>query len=526
MREADWAREAETARAWPFVEARALRARLKDESRTVVFQTGYGPSGRPHIGTFGEVARTTMVRNAFRLLSKDRIKTRLICFSDDLDGMRKVPDDAPAPEKLHPYLQKPLSQVPDPEGKAESFAAANNARLCAFLDRFAFDYTFVSASSVYASGRFDGLLRRVAAHYEQIMEIMLPTLGEERRETYAPILPICPHSGRILQVPLRLVDRERAVFSYHDPLSGESRHFEARGGQCKLQWKADWALRWAAFGVDYEMAGKDLAPSRALASKIVRLLGHRPPGGMTYELFLDEHGQKISKTKGNGLSIEQWLEIGPTESLALFMFRKPTQARHLHPGIIGPLIDEYATQHAAYDQQGPRERLENPLWHIHAGRLPQLEAHGLSFAMLLNLVSALNDGDKGRIWGFVSRYDGALSPATSPKLDRKIDYAIAFFRNHLESRRAFRPPHPHEVVSLQALRSELRRLPEDTDAQTIQTLVYEIGKAGDFDKLKDWFTGLYEVLLGQDHGPRFGSFVALYGIKQTCDLIDRALARV
>ena len=408
----------EASHAWPFEEARKIVARLKKTPKDeVIFETGYGPSGLPHIGTFGEVARTTMVRHAFRVLTDDKIKTRLIAFSDDMDGLRKVPDNIPNKELVGRYLNKPLTKVPDPFGTHGSFGEHNNARLRAFLDQFGFDYEFLSATQCYTSGRFDAALLKVLEHFDQVMAIMLPSLREERAQTYSPFLPISPSTGDVLQVPIVAHDAEAGTVTYQDPESGNEITTPVTGGRCKLQWKPDWAMRWLALGVDYEMAGKDLIDSVKLSGKICRSLGGNPPEGFNYELFLDENGQKISKSKGNGLTIEEWLRYASPESLSLFMYREPKAAKRLYFDVIPRQVDEYQQLLEGYERQGVRERLTNPVWHIHGGAPPKAD-NPITFAMLLSLVTASNAENADTLWGFIGRYRPGVTRQTHPHLDK------------------------------------------------------------------------------------------------------------
>jgi lysyl-tRNA synthetase class 1 len=513
-------------KAWPFDEARKLVARIERDTfdGDMLFETGYGPSGLPHIGTFGEVARTSMVRMAFRILTRDRVPTRLICFSDDMDGLRKVPDNVPGQEKMADYLGMPLTRIPDPFGSPEgSFGAANNARLRAFLDRFGFEYEFVSATETYESGRFDETLVKMLAVYDEVMAIILPTLGPERRATYSPFLPVCPRTGKVLQVPMTGRDVAAGTITYDDPETGEAVTTPVTGGRVKCQWKADWALRWTALGVDYEMAGKDLIDSVRLSSQICRALGGTPPDGFNYELFLDEGGQKISKSKGNGLTIDEWLAYASPESLALYMFVKPKSAKRLYFDVIPRAVDDYFAHLTGYAGQSLEQRLSNPLWHIHAGAPPEHDLP-ISFAMLLNLVSASNSEDRDVLWGFISRYAPGATAENHPKLDELVGYAIRYYHDFVRPAKTFRPPSEAERAALADLDRRLAALPEGADGETIQNEVYAVGKAHDFEPLRDWFKAIYQVLLGQDQGPRFGSFVALYGIAETRALIEKALA--
>src|SRR6516165_4528900 len=395
---------AENSNAWPFEEARKIVARCKGHPKDeVIFETGYGPSGLPHIGTFGEVARTTMVRHAFRVLTDDKVRTRLIAFSDDMDALRKVPDNVPNRDMMAAHLGKPLSRVPDPfSNDYPSFAAANNARLRAFLDAFGFDYEFLSSTECYMSGRFDRALIKVLERFEEVMAIMLPSLREERAATYSPFLPISPTSGIVLQVPILAHDARAGTITYEDPDSGERATTPVTGGRAKLQWKPDWAMRWVALGVDYEMAGKDLIDSVKLSGEIARALGGVPPEGFNYELFLDEKGQKISKSRGNGLTIEEWLRYASPESLSLFMYREPKAAKRLYFDVIPRHMDEYQQHLEGYRRQDLGKRLANPVWHIYAGEPPEPEV-SVSFSMLLNLVSASNAENAATLWGFIRR---------------------------------------------------------------------------------------------------------------------------
>ena len=514
---------AEDARSWPFEEARKLVARIGGRSPAkgyVLFETGYGPSGLPHIGTFGEVVRTQMVRHAFGLLSE--VPSRLFAFSDDMDGLRKVPDNIPNPRAMEPHLGKPLTAIPDPFGTHDSFGDHNNARLRAFLDRFGFDYEFKSATACYGAGLFDETLRAVLADYERITAVILPTLGPERRATYSPFLPICPDTGRVLQVPIIARDADAGTVAYRDR-AGRAVEVPVTGGHCKLQWKADWAMRWAALDVDYEMSGKDLIDSVRLSGRVAGLLGARPPEGFTYELFLDEAGEKISKSRGNGLSVEEWLAYAPAESLALFMYNAPRKAKRLYFDVIPRQVDDYLGWLEKYPGQDGAARLDNPAWHIHAGN-PPAPAGAIGFGLLLNLASACNAEDKAVLWGFIGRHDARAAPGTAPILDRLAGHALAYYRDKVKPAKSYRKASPLESAALADLARALRALPADADAETIQTEIYEVGKRHPFAALRDWFRALYEILLGQSQGPRFGSFVALYGLAESIALVERAAA--
>ena len=526
-------------RAWPFEEARKIVKRYEKSGfpETVLFETGYGPSGLPHIGTFGEVARTTMVRHAFHVLTENKVKSKLLCFSDDMDGLRKVPENVPNRELMETYIGMPLTRVPDPfSNEYPSFGSANNARLRAFLDRFGFDYEFASATDYYTSGRFDETLLKMLAAYDKIMSIILPTLGEERRATYSPFLPISPITGKVLQVTMIARDAKKGTVTYIEPETGEKIETEVTGGKVKCQWKADWAMRWTALGIDYEMAGKDLIDSVTLSSKICRTLGGTPPEGFNYELFLDDKGQKISKSKGNGLTIDEWLTYAPTTSLGLYMYQKPKTAKRLYFDVIPKAVDEYYTYLSAYPRQTWKDRLNNPVWHMHNGNPPAVDLP-VPFAMLLNLVSASNAENADVLWGFISRYAKGASPETQPELDSLVGFAIRYFNDFVKPTKKFRAPDDVERETLENIDQKLADLPLDADAHTLQNALLDVGRfteryqdhtkkspEGGPGVAVSFFQMLYEVLIGQERGPRFGSFIALYGITETRKLIANALA--
>ncbi len=527
-----------TTKAWPFEEAQKIIKRYEKTGfpATILFETGYGPSGLPHIGTFGEVARTTMVRNAFRVLTEDKVKTKLLCFSDDMDGMRKIPDNVPDRSFLEPYLHMPLTVVPDPfGGEFESFGHHNNAMLRRFLDTFGFNYEFASATDYYKTGRFDKILRHALEKYDAIMEVMLPTLGAERQATYSPFLPISPKSGRVLYVPMKSVDAKNCTITFDDE-DGVETTLEVTGGRVKLQWKPDFGARWAALGVDFEMFGKDHGPNMSVYDRICAVLGGRPPEHFVYELFLDQEGQKISKSKGNGLTIDDWLKYAPTESLALYMFQKPRTAKRLHFDVIPRAVDEYFAFLAAYDKQDAAQQLSNPVWHIHSGNPPKLDMP-VPFSLLLNLVSASNAHDKDVLWGFISRYSPGASAATHSKLDELVGFAIRYFDDFVKPSKVFRAPDELEIAALVQLEKALAALPQGASGEEIQNASLNVARAieryQDHDKKSPeggpgvsgaFFQMIYQVLIGQEKGPRFGSFAALFGIDKTRELIGKALA--
>ncbi len=532
---------ARESKAWPFQEAMKLVQRYPHGRRgpdgalePVLFETGYGPSGLPHIGTFQEVLRTTLVRKAYEILGSHDgapAPTRLVAFSDDMDGLRKVPDNLPQPELLAAHLGQPLSRIPDPFGTHASFAEHNNAMLRDFLDRFGFDfdYEFVSATERYASGAFDEALRQVLRRFDAIMAIMLPTLREERRQTYSPVLPISPKSGVVLQAPVEVVDAEAGMVRFRD--GDETIEQCIFGGRAKLQWKVDWAMRWYVLGVDYEMSGKDLTDSVAQSGKIVRALGGRMPEVMIYELFLDANGEKISKSRGNGFTFEEWMTYGTPESLAFYVYREPKSAKQLHAGIVPRAVDEYWQFREKLPSQPLEQQLGNPVWHLlRAAAQDEGAGDGLpvTYGLLVNLVGVLGAAaTREQVWSYLANYVAVAEPAAHPELDRLVDRALAYNRDFVAPTLTKRAPQANEAAALRRLEAELARLAADTSPEDVQALVYKIGKdeAFGFGTLRDWFRALYETLLGSSQGPRMGSFIALYGIANTRRLIAEALAR-
>jgi lysyl-tRNA synthetase class 1 len=512
-----------TSKAWPFEEARRLLKRYEKkppEKGYVLFETGYGPSGLPHIGTFGEVARTTMIRRAFEAISD--IPTKLVCFSDDLDGMRKVPGNVPNPEMLREHLQRPLTDVPDPFGTHDSFGAHNNAMLNRFLDTFGFEYEFISSTEFYRSGKFDEVLLRAAEKYDDVMAVMLKSLRDERRETYSIFLPIHPDTGRVLYVPMKNVDAAKGEITFDDE-DGREITLPVTGGNVKLQWKPDFGARWAALDVDFEMYGKDHSTNTPIYDRICEILGGRKPEHFTYELFLDADGHKISKTTGNGVSIDEWLTYASTESLSYFMYLKPKTAKRMHFDVIPKAVDEYHQQLRAYPTQDAKAQANNPVWHIHSGNVPESKMV-VPFSMLLNLASAAGAEDKDTMWGFIKRYAPDATPETHADLDQAAGFAVRYYEDFVKPTKTFRAPDEKERAAIQDLATRLEAHDGPTDDETLQTLVFAVGKEHEFDPLRDWFKALYEVLLGQSQGPRFGGFIALYGVDETVALIRKGLA--
>lgn len=509
-------------KAWPFEEARRILKRLNGKDPVkgyVLFETGYGPSGLPHIGTFGEVMRTSMVRRAFEELTD--IPTKLICFSDDMDGLRKIPTNIPRSEMLENDLHLPLTKVRDPFEKYSSFAEYNNEKLKEFLDEYNFNYDFVSSTEYYKSGFFDETLLKILASYEQIMAIMLPSLGKERQSSYSPFMPISKKTGHVLQVPTEQINLKRGTITYKE-MDGEIVETKVTGGNVKLQWKPDWSMRWCALNVDYEMYGKDLIPSAELGKKICSAVNHSAPVLYNYELFLDDKGQKISKSKGNGLSMDDWLRYAEPNSLGLFMYQKPKAAKRLFFDVIPKTVDEYHQHLRKYSKQAYEEKLNNPVWHIHAGNPPSSDL-AISFSMLLNLVSASGAESKDALWSFIEKYIDSVSPISNPGLDLATGYAVTYFKDFIKPNKKYRAPNEKEEKALNDLCLELINCQRNLDAEELQKIVYAVGIKNNFDPLRNWFKAIYEILLGSSQGPRFGGFIALYGIEKTIKLIKNVL---
>lgn len=509
--------------AWPFIEAKKLLERAETSGKNhIIFETGYGPSGLPHIGTFGEVARTSMVLTAFEKISN--IPAKIICFSDDMDGMRKVPTNLPNQDMLKNYLGMPLTRVPDPYGEMESFGHYMNAKLRSFLDRFSFKYEFMSATQCYKSGYFDHMLIKVLEKYDEIMNIMLPTLRDERRATYSPFMPICPQTGRVLQVKIERVDKVNNSVIYKDE-NGTEVEISVTLGNCKLQWKPDFGMRWAALGVDYEMYGKEHMPNGPLYSEICKVLGGVPPVQFFFELFLDEKGAKISKSVGNSITIDEWLTYAPLESLSLFMYQSPSKAKRLYFDVIPKCVDEYLTFNRKYHEEIDNiKKLSNPAYHIHQGNVPKIEMYGISFGILLNLASVCNPDSKQVLWNFISQYAPEASPETSPFLDQLVGLAINYYNDFVKANKKYIEPNQAQQVILGRLRDLLENIPMDTTAEEIQTKIYDIGMEAGYANLRDYFKELYQILLGQEEGPRLGTFIKLFGIRESLNLIKQKIS--
>ncbi len=505
---------------WPFVEARKLikdRRKIFENNGKITLQTGYGPSGLPHIGTFGEVARTTMMVNAINQIVD--IPTEIITFSDDMDGLRKVPDNIPNKEILEKNLHKPLTSVPDPFKKYKSFGEHNNEMLKKFLDEFKFKYTFISSTDAYKKGSFNEALLLVLAKYQEIKEIILPTLGKERQKTYSPFLPLCPETGKVLEVPVIEIKKKEGKIIYDN--GGKKVETEITNGKCKLQWKVDWAMRWYALNVDYEMYGKDLIESAILSSKICQLMGKKSPNGFAYEMFLDEKGEKISKSKGNGITIEQWLNYASPESLSLYMYQNPKRAKKLYADVVPKAVDEYLTCIDKFREQDDKEKILNPVWHVHNGNPPK-EKSIMPFSVLLNLVGTSNATNKDLLWKFIKKYKKDIVVSDHPILDSLVKYALKYFEDIVKPKKKYRKPNEKEKKALKDLVKRLKDCKDSTDPESIQTIVYSVGKDNGYkDNLREWFKAIYEIIFGEQDGPRMGFFISFFGVKESIELINK-----
>ena len=507
---------------WPIVEAKKIlkeRKKYIDKKGKIILQTGYGPSGLPHIGTFGEVARTSMVVNALNYLTD--LPKEIITFSDDLDGLRKVPDNVPNKDVLNKNLHKPLTNIPDPFEKFKSFGEHNNEMLKKFLDKFKFEYKFMSSTNLYKSGFFNSTLKKILDNYEGIMNIIIPTLGKERQKTYSPFLPICNETGKVLEIPIIEIDKKNSYLIFDN--NGKKLKASILDGNCKLQWKVDWAMRWYTLDVDFEMYGKDLIESAILSSKIIKLLGKNNPSGFAYELFLDDKGEKISKSKGNGVTIEEWLDYASPESLSLFMYQNPKRAKKLYKEIVPKAVDEYLDLIEKSKKQDARELLLNPLWHVHNGKIPS-EDNIMSFSMLLNLVETSNASSEEILWKFVKNYKTNVTKNNFPIFNNLIKYSIKYFNDVVKQNKKYKKPNSLEMKALLDLISKLENCSDNMKPEDIQTEIYTVGKNNGYkENLREWFKLIYEVVFGVENGPRLGFFISFFGRKEMISLIKEKI---
>jgi lysyl-tRNA synthetase class 1 len=513
-------------KSWPFQEAARILKKLNNktpEKGYDLFETGYGPSGLPHIGTFGEVVRTCYVKKAFELMAPE-IPTKLICISDDIDGLRKVPSNLPNQELIQANLGKPLTSVPDPFETHDSFGDHMNHRLKSFLDSFGFEYEFISATKKYKGGEFDETMLKVLQNYEKIMDVMLPNLGLERQKTYSPFMPIDKESGIVIDKGVIGIDKEKGTIKYKDQ-NGQEKEVPVTGGNCKLQWKIDFGARWFTLGVDYEVYGKDHAPNEHIYRKICAILGGIPPVNFTYEMFLSEDGAKISKSAGNGISVEDWLKYAPSESMALYMYQKPKTAKRLYFDVIPKAMDEYLSFLNSFESQEPKKQIENPAFHVHFGDVPKSNFSGITYSLLLNLASACNPENDNILWGFIEKYESGLNKENSPLLAKMVSRAINYYNDFIRANKKFRDPNENEKNALIKLQEVLNSLDENLDGKEIQNEIFAIGREFGYEEnMRDWFCALYQILMGQETGPRVGSFIALYGTKNFANMIQEQIS--
>jgi len=515
----------QTSKAWPFLEAKKILAKIQNQTPKkgfVLFETGYGPSGLPHIGTFGEVVRTAFVMQAFSLLAP-HIPVKMYCVSDDIDGLRKVPENIPNQNLIAQHLGKPLTSVPDPFGTHQSFGHHMNARLQSFLDSFGFEYTFISATQQYKSGAFNQTMLKVLEKYQDLLNLMLPTLGDERKATYSPFMPIDPATNMVIDKGVLGVNLQKQTITYLDN-NQQQQEISVLNGNCKLQWKIDFGARWCTFEVDYEIFGKDHQPNQQIYSSVCKILGGKPPINFVYEMFLSETGEKISKSKGNGIAVEDWLKYAPTQSMSLFMYQKPQTAKRLYFDVIPKAVDEYLSFMNSFASQEPAQQLENPAFHIHQGKPPLNYVNfSISYSLLLNLASACNPENEDILWGFIAKYAPNITKQTSPLLAEMVQKALVYYNDFVKQYKVYLSVNDTQIIQLQALKEQLLKSNLD-DANSLQNVVYKVGKEQGYESnIGSWFSLLYQVLLGQNQGPRIGSFIALFGVQNFVALIDKAI---
>ncbi len=518
---------------WPFQEAAKINLKGLGPGEKIVFETGFGPSGRPHVGTFAEVARTIMVMNAFRELNPGRADdATLYAFCDDMDGLRKVPGNVPEKEMLAERLGMPLYKIPDPFGVDESYSAHMERELEEFLGRFGFEFKLISSASEYCSGAFNPGLKRVMEKYDEIRAIILPTLQEENREGWSPIIPTCENCGRLYTTVVTGTDRENARVSYSCSGSfaggkvrgcGHSGETSVLDGAVKVGWKVDWALRWYVYKVRYEMYGKDLIDSARLSGKICRVMGGDPPAGMVYELFLDETGKKISKSVGEGLTVDSWMTYAPIESLIYFLFQNPRKQRRLYFDMVPKMVDDLLAEYAKYPDLEEIEKPKTVSWHMEKiGRERPAFSAAVNFSTLLNLISALGAGERELLWDYVRRYDPGAE-GSREVVDKMVDRAVKYYMDFVEPAKKYRAPEPEERLALESLLEKLEAAHDGLAEDEYQALVFETAKERDLEA-KALFKTIYEVLLGQERGPRFGTFVKLVGKPRAAGIIKDKLA--
>ena len=512
---------------WPFKEAaQIVKLRKPRSDRPVLFETGFGPSGLPHIGTFAEVARTSWVRNAFEEVTG--LDTRLMTFSDDMDGLRKVPLNFPNQRMLKEHLGRPLCTIPDPFSESDCFSGYMNNKLRDFLDTYQFNYEFKSSSVSYKGGDFDQGLAILLEKVQDVHSIVAPTLGEEKRDSWSPFLPICPSCGSVYSTRVTEYFPSRGEIGFVcDGNGGDFAGCGAEGevsifsGNVKVGWKMDWALRWYTYEVDYEMYGKDLIESAKLSGRIVRLMGKHPPVGMNYELFLDEEGKKISKSVGKGLTVDTWVEYAPIESLLYYIFQNPRRARRLYWDVVPKCVDDYLDALRKYPTIEPEKSPEQALWHIY-GRGNSVPSYGaqVNFSMVGNLISALGTDAPDLLVEYLNRYDKKSDdyPVVIKELIRK---GMNYYRDFILPKKQYRTPLASEADQLRQLLFALEGA-DFLNEEELQAIPFELARKNNIDP-KLFFQMFYEIVLGQQRGPRFGSFAKMLGLEHIQQMLNKRI---
>jgi lysyl-tRNA synthetase class 1 len=518
---------------WPREEARRLAERVAayEPERPVIFQSGFGPSGLPHLGTMAEILRPSFVRKAFHLIEPAR-PSRLIVFIDDLDGLRKVPENVPNRESVEQYLGMPVAKIPDPFGCCASFADHMVGLLGGFLAPVEVEYELMRAAEMYSSGRFDEGLKLILEKHEEIIAIIAPTLREENRAGWSPFMPICPKCGQVVERAVTAYHAERASVEFTceksaggRPGCGFSGEQSVLGGMAKVQWKVDWALRWYVLKVDYELYGKDLTDSARLSGQILRVMGGRPPLGFPFEMFLDEEGRKVSKSVGRGVTVEQWTRYAPIEVLKFFLLLNPRRARKLFLEAIPQYVDEYLDAVREYAAASEEQRRESMLEFVIQSTTPRRFNSALSFGLMMNLVAALGSSDSDFIWKYLVRYDASIGgePDTEAMGRRLMQCALNFYRDFIEPTKKLYTPSDAERAQLKTLDAYLREN-QDASAEDIEKKIYDLGREN-YEKPGKIFPLLYRSILGQERGPRLGAFIRLATPARIIELLDATIAR-
>ena len=524
---------------WPYEEARKVAERVAryEAGRPAIFQSGFGPSGMPHLGTMAELLRPSYVRKAFeRLAQSGSIEparpARLIVFIDDMDGLRKVPENIPNRETTSFHLGEPVSRIPDPFGDCHpSFSEHMLSLLEKFLAPVEIEFELIKSTEMYGSGQFDEALKLILARHQQIIEIIAPTLREENRAGWSPVMPVCPSCGQVNSTLVTGYHPERASveFSCEKNIGGsKSCGFKGEqsvlGGKAKVGWKVDWALRWYALKVDYELYGKDLIDSARLSGQILKVLGGKPPLGFPFEMFLDEEGHKVSKSVGRGVTVDQWTRYAPIEVLKYFLLVNPRRARKLFLEAIPQYVDDYLDALRAYAAAPENERGNLPIDLVIQRTTPRRFDSELTFGMIMNLVSALGTGDRDLIWNYLTGYDPRIAgnPDTERMGKTLMECALNVYADFIEPTKKRYLPEANERDQLRALMEFLVGNSGAT-AEEIEKKIYDLGREN-YDKPGKIFPLLYRVLLGQERGPRLGAFIKLATPQRMIEILNNSLA--